>query len=1053
MPMKMDERQALAVQKTGTDILVSASAGAGKTRVLVERLVKRCIEDHVSMDEILAVTFTEAAASEMKNRIAARLQELSETEGSDQEWIRRQMVLLADADITTIDSFCLNLIRKYFSVIGLDPATAGNILEESAGNLMLEAAFISSLREYNQTHHEQLVAILEAYCPRTEDYSGLKNMVLELKKKAEQYGDPISWLKNAGRSLDEIHSLSDLPAEVRDAFFGRLDLYYEAIRDRLQQMADAVNDNPQEFKHPEQVFAAGNLFLSCEEALKSRNYDLFREMFLMFGADQKTPSCKAVPAYEKARDAMYKACDSLTEILYDSSVYLNDIREIRPYCETLSELAVMTMEHFQKAKRDNACMDFTDMELYAYEILTRNDMEVAKLFRARLKEVMVDEFQDTSYLQNSIIETLAAPGTIFRVGDVKQSIYRFRGARPALMRNLSADSDVFPITLDHNYRSLHTVIEFSNVLFQRLMNIDGTEDHYGAQDTVSPGTDRQKDPNAEPIRLILLQEPPKEERTAKDLDGKERKAGWIASRMIELHRNGAAWNEFAVLVRSHADKITLARIFERCGIPYDIDTREGFYNSDLCRYILAVCSYINNPADELSLLTVLSGELVQMENEEIARLRLNYGSVRKGVEEAHPELTLWFDGLRNSVHNGVPFLLDEIARHNGYYEALSETDKANFDFLYEKTCALSGSRFTLADLLSMMRSGTDEKSSNASSRSKDDDVITVTTIHQSKGLQYKTVFLWGTGMNMLMDSKSELICDNDVIFGLCHYDMPWRIRRPTILRIAAEYRQNIADIEEFIRVLYVALTRSEERMYIVDLEKNAQAYCPDLTLHELDRRKGITGYMTAALRSIPGLYEVITVPPQDLDAIERLTPHYADTLVHYDHDPLPPLSLLRPSEHETFTLPPLSPGCSGKGTQHGILIHRMIKDLPNRVWTEADLSLPSLHRSDQVALLEFCHSHLYQKALGMEIRKELPFYAEDPDTSEAIMGVIDFAAFSEHEVILIDFKTDALSISALRNAYTPQLNMYRRAMHLLKPDAVIHAYLYSFHNHTEIEIL
>jgi ATP-dependent helicase/nuclease subunit A len=205
------------------------------------------------------------------------------------------------------------------------------------------------------------------------------------------------------------------------------------------------------------------------------------------------------------------------------------MRDMYPYAHVLSELTILTMRNFQNTKQENACMDFTDMEQYAWEILNRNDQEVAKLYRARLKEVMVDEFQDTSWLQNEIIRTVAAPGTIFRVGDVKQSIYRFRGAKPALMRGLADDPAMYRITLDHNYRSSSKIIEFSNLLFQRLMNIEGGEDVYGTEDIVSPGVPSQTPPDDPPIRMILLEEPeqPSDEETENDeesFSAKERKA-------------------------------------------------------------------------------------------------------------------------------------------------------------------------------------------------------------------------------------------------------------------------------------------------------------------------------------------------------------------------------------------------------------------------------------------------------------------------------------------------------------------------------------------------
>ena len=1065
--MKMDPRQAQAVSTTGSDILVSASAGAGKTRVLVERLVSLCVEKHIGMNEILAVTFTEAAASEMKNRVAARLQEISEheTDEAQKQWLSSQMVLLADADITTIDSFCLNIIRKYCSVIGLDPATADNIVDESLKNRMLDEAFTEALRSCGEDDPAGLLALFEAYSPRSEDYEDIRKMVLSLKDLADRSGDPEECLRGNARSFSGIHTMQDVPQVILDAFFERIALSWDNADTCFQEMITLAGNFPDQIKKAETLTETYNLFKSTKEALDSRNYDSFRMLFELFGSSLSTPSSK-IPGYNEARDAMTEACKKITSVLYSSDVLLKDMRELGPHAEMLAELTLRTMENFRRAKQENACMDFTDMEQYASDILNRNDQEVAKLFRARLKEVMVDEFQNTSYLQNEIINTIAAPGTVFRVGDVKQSIYRFRGARPALMRGLAAEPSMHRITLDHNYRSSSKIIEFSNLLFQRLMNIDGGEDMYGNDDVVSPGVDAQTQPDDPPIRMILLDEPeepetaeapdsedaPASETPDESYSAKERKAGWIASKMIELHAAGSRWNSFCVLVRSHAEKITLARIFEHCGIPYDIDTRQGFYNSDLCMYILSLLHVITDPSDSLSLLSVLSGELFEFSDETFAQLKLKHGSLRKGVHEEYPEAEAWFNELRANLHEGMPALLDRVALYHGFYEKLPDAGKANFDFLYEKTLRAAEKGCTVYDLIRMMAGGTEEKSSNATCRSKDDDVVTVTTIHQSKGLQYKTVFLWSSGSNRLMDSMNALIPDVDIPFSLKHYDMPWRTERSSLARMAAEHRQNIADIAEYIRVLYVAVTRAEKTLFIVDLAKCEQPLCSPMTLSELCRRKGITGYITAAMRPVPGLYEVEHVSVDSLTSIPGALPAYVQELPKCTAPAQNVMPVIRPSETEFTFLPALNPGSPSRGTRYGTLIHETVAALPDRMWTEDDFDRTVLRQSDIDAILNFAQSDLYRRALAMKIQKELPFYAEDPESGQPVTGVIDFAAFGSDEIILIDFKTDALSTDEIRRHYSGQINIYRKALQLLHPGIPVHAWAWSFHNRTAVVI-
>ena len=1059
--MEMDVNQRLAVETTGKNILVSASAGAGKTRVLVERLVKRCVKDRIGMDEILAVTFTEAAAAEMKNRIAASLQELSINPSSEEEeeWIRKQIVLLSNADITTIDSFCLNLIKKYYSVIGLDPAVTRNVLDESSRQTLLDEAFQKALIRHNAIHHDELLYLLKTSSPRSEDYDTLKTMITSIIDQCQQHESASEWLSRIRVSYDNIRSLNDLPEEASSAFFDRLKFEYDAICTLLDQMIQLASSSEKLSKKAKDLKEAQNLLLSCSDALNDHNYDHFRQLFLAFGADQKTPADTKAAEYTELRKYFYKKCDTLTGILYDSDVLIKDIKDLSPVVHLLCDLCEDTMTTFQKAKLETASMDFVDMEHYAWEILKRNNWEVARLFKNRLKEVMVDEFQDTSLLQDSIIKAVAPEGTIFRVGDVKQSIYRFRGARPALMRSLMSDPDVFNITLDHNYRSYEKIIRFSNLLFSRLMNLGG-EDAYTDRDIVSPGTERQNQPDSQPIQLILIQKTePDEQEEDESLDkeseaikDKTMKAEWIANEMIRLHENGRHWNEFAVLVRSHAEKSILRRVFNAAHIPALIDVREGFYNSDLCLYILAVLSCITDPADDVALLTVLSGELFELPDELLAQWKLSCGSVRKGASLNRPDIFEWFSHLQETAEKSLCDVLNEIALYNRFYEKLRESEKANFDFLYEKTSAMSSSLFTLHDLKRMMETGTEEKSSAAVIRSRDDDTVTVTTIHQSKGLQYKVVFLWGSGKNPMMDSKNQLILDDSVGLGLKHYDLPWHTSRPSLFRIGAEHRQNIADVEEYTRVLYVALTRAEETMYIVDLKPNEQSYAEDLTLMHLAKRKGITGLITTAMTQVSELYEVHHVYPEELMRAPSLETRYTDILPQYDND-YPVLgALLRPSEHEIDALPSLSPGELSKGTRYGTMIHETIASLPDRMWNKDDFSSDVLRETDIAHILAFGNSNLYQKALTMQIRKEMPFYAEDPENGSRLMGVMDFVAFGEDEILLIDFKTDSASMEEIRRRYSSQLNLYRRALQILRPGIPVTAYAWSLHNSEAIEI-
>ncbi len=1052
MAINMDEQQTKAVQSSGKNILVSASAGAGKTRVLVERLIKRCTKDHVGMDEILALTFTAAAAAEMKNRTAARLLETlnEETDPAEKEWIRKQMILLDSADITTIDAFCLKIIQKYCSLIGLDPDTARHVLDDASVDMLMQEAFRDAVRAYDREHHETLLKVLEIFSARSENYDNLKKAVEDILAKAGSTSDPEGWIESARRYGAPVKSMKDMPADIREWFTASLRMKLDGIIEKADRLPELAKDSPKLMKKADELEAVRVRLQNCRNRLEEGNYDLFRESFIAFGEEYTTPADGAAAEYTAVRKALAEACDRLASVLYDSSVFVKDHNENAEIVSALCDLSLLSRRFFLAKKQAAAAMDFTDMEHYAFEILQAAGGAAAEVYRNRLKEVMVDEFQDTSSLQDEIIRSLAKPGTIFRVGDVKQSIYRFRQAKPSLMRSLMEDADTMQITLKHNYRSMDTVVEFCNELFTRLMNVRGAMDTYSEKDRVSTGAPYQISERRVPVRFALLPADPSsdEEETPQK---KQVKAMYIAREIQRLNEEeGFDWRDFAVLVRSHTDKGILRSTFEQYGIPYDIDAREGFYNSPLCRVVCSMMEWMCEPDSLIPSLAVLTSPFCRISDEEIAGMKLRGGSVLKGLQAEHPEILREMKELYEiGCRLGITAMLSEIALRHDFYEALDNTQKANFDLLFETAVNMEHDGRNFYDLLDRMRAGTDEKSSEAVSRGKDDHVVTVTTIHQSKGLQYPVVFLWSTETSRPHDSSPTLLVDEDLYFGLQHIGLPHRLKRPTVSYLAAAHKSELEDLEEYTRLLYVPLSRAEKQPIIVDALKKEPPQREEITLSTLAERKGMSGLILSALRDIPGLFRIEYPDIPEVIRTDELRGKYVSSLVRFSAEAEHFAPLLTPSRTEARYLPDLETSISGK--LYGRRIHEIIASLPDRRWTEDDPGIADLPESDREKLLNFSDSKLYERALQYEIRKEFPFYIE---TEEIRMhGVMDFAAFAEDRIILIDFKTDHTVPKELMNRYGDQIRAYRTALQAMYPGKEVEAYLWSFYLNKEIEVM
>ncbi len=1061
---------------SGRNIIVGASAGAGKTRVLVTRIMKRIINDRIPVSRIMALTFTAAAAEEMKNRLAEELylsRSLAETK-EDEEYLDEQITLLSTACITTIDSWCLDVIKKYYNVIGLDPATTANVISEGRHTQLQQEAFRRAAEAMcaDEEGRKAFLELASCFSPRPEDYETIYTIVDKLLLQAESETDPEEWLRKAEHTYVPFASLRQLPDHVRKEFFAVLKQRCLDLKTRQESILEILKETDDKALKPEMITAALNKTNDCLRRIEEEDYEGWRNnLYELALIKEKKPKTEhLIPLHTDMRAMI----DSLLEISYPEKAYAANSAVHARLMHTLVELTSSVRENLHQLMMENKALYFSDMERYALEILQKQDGRAAKLISASLDEIMIDEFQDTSELQDSILRMIARDKPVFRVGDVKQSIYRFRKARPQLMRDLMADPGNAVFNLRYNYRSNSRIVEFTNLLFERLMNIPGISDTYGPSDHVSAGSDRQRTDLDEPhvhLALIINSNPEsKKDGTPKKLPAakvKALKAEWIAEKILSLHQEkGMRWGSFAVLAKSHEDQKAVRAAFEKCGIPFDIDTKEGFYRSDLCMDILSLLKVLADPADEISLAAVLTSVLFGCSDEELAAMVLKHRKLSIAVNKEYGDIAAVLESLRAAIpESGVTGMLRLLCRtvirnsDTCWYDALREQDRANFDYLYEKTAA---SDDDLYSLIEEMEVSSDEKSSEAITVGKEDDVVTAATIHHSKGLQYDCVFLWGTGSALFRDTGNPLLTGDVIPAAFRDIDPETRIVMPTVQRIAAEERLNREDLEEFTRLLYVAVTRAKEQLYIVDTEDSCQEYRPHLTIEDLKKRTGITGLLCMALdhregitenglletvyENFTGLSEEHLIPVSAVSQSET-RPHMVQTPQLLPEIVVPSALEKRPQENG---LPPLDLSGTG-GKSYGTSVHELIEQLPDDAeWTEEMIRSIDPEAPDAAvrSVLAFGESELYQKARTMEIHKEYPFYYED--ASMRMNGIMDFVAVGDDEVILIDFKTDRLSNEQIREIYAPQLAAYTKACEYFWPDKTVRTYAYSLHSNCPI---
>jgi len=1079
------------------NVLVSASAGAGKTTNLIERLLLRIQNDRIPVTQIIAVTFAKDAAAELKEKLEKKLSDLYHK--TKDEFIYEQLSLLPQAQITTIHSFCLDMVRSYSYVLGLDPACAENILDETMKSEMMELAFGEALAHYPQTHRKGLEELLAHFSSRPESTESLKTSVYSLSDKLKTLNDPKAWIDKSLQALKTKKS-DELNAELKSW----LHVYYRWAIDDLLFLCESNLLRMSEEKayyalceEADQMLVDGIQFGLTDliEALKvlllemnDFNYTKFRNSVLQLPKNgfSSLPKAQNHPEYDKSMKKMVGAYREILSTLFEEEDWFKDHEELYLRSESLAELTLDFMDAYQKLKEKEKVIDFDDMEHFALDILRNKNFEVALDYQKKYIDILVDEYQDTNAIQDSIISLIAREDNVFRVGDVKQSIYRFRNAQPELMagRKKVQDDQNEVLFYDKNFRSSLPIVEFNNLLFQRLMNQDYLKASYDDLDWVSIGRKEQESKVGDGVELHLLidnepevleikedenvslnpSEEGSEENTSddefdngldekiielhpEDLNGAQSKAIYIANLIQDLRKNSdfKKYSDYTILVRTNGIKAILKEVFDQANIPNSISVKTGFFSSDAVQDVLLVIKFIIDPHDSINFIGLCLSDFVQMTEEHVANLKLHKDRITnfyEALETAFPSKYALLKKFREDVSGkNLVEIFRAIYGFNHYYdEHCTKQQRANLDLLFEKAQVFAKDNLALAEFLTLIKNIKDEESSEAIPYTKKDDVVKVMTIHQSKGLQFPVVIYWSADKAKTKDKDNEVLLDSDLGFALKTVKLPKRYTRKSPYRIAMEMKAIQDDVEEQVRLLYVALTRAERRLIIVD--KKPTTHYPALNYTSILNALGPTNWILLALKENEG-YKHIEVPsPTTLTQInpEIIEPQ---TLV-ITEKAASSIEFKTPSStHTKFTHFKLNFD-TNIGSNHGTLIHELFEKLPHQGVSEemvkklqADIS-----DSDLSAVMHFYENEIYSKLSQGEIHHEYPFYALIDN--EVLHGYMDMVSFTTEATYLVDYKTDRVDSSeTLLELYYDQLLAYTKVLRQLRPEQPVKTYLYS----------
>lgn len=926
MDVKWTSEQKKVIDLRDRDILVSAAAGSGKTAVLVERIVNRICVDNppVDIDRMLVVTFTKAAAAEMRERVSRAIDSLKEQKPDDEN-LQRQSTLVHNALITTIDSFCLFVVQNNFAQLNLDPDF--RIGDQAELKLMLKDALAQVFEDnYAREDNEEFINLIDTYSKGRND-SAVRQMVEDIYYKAGSSSWPRKWMNSLLRLYD-IKSAkqledSEIIKEIVD--YSRV-LLEEAVQE-LTMAKDLASATPGLEKYALTLSEDIALFdgmadvtgyVGMQEFLNKISFGRIAVIRKFDGDEKKKERVKSM------RDATKKKVDGIKQKYFGMSIELmyEQLERQRPFVKELIRLSLEFYDAMEAVKTRKRVFDFSDIEHFALRILvdeqTLEPTETAREFSKHFEEIMIDEYQDSNQVQEDILTAISREhqgvGNMFMVGDVKQSIYRFRMARPELFMEkyntyTSDDSAHQRIDLHKNFRSRNEVLDFTNDIFYKIMAADLGNVQYDDDAALYPGASYPK----ETMRPELLLVDYKDEDLSEIIEDKVQiEALLIANRIRSLMENGMVtdkktgqlravqYRDIVILSRSVATwGNTVAAVLKDCDIPAHVESNTGYFSSYEIQVILSMLRILDNPLQDIQMAAVLASPIVGMDDEELAQIR----SAFKGVSFAQAALSamagengyedeklkafaLVFERLRSAVadtpiHELLYMMLDE----TGFYRYASampagKRRRQNIDMLIEMAAAYEKTSYK--GLFHFVRYIDIQQKyeidyGEADTAGENDDVVRIMTIHKSKGLEFPVVFVSGLGKGFnTQDTKSDLVIHEKLGLGLVEKTKSPRTKRPSLIRNEIESRIKRENLGEELRVLYVALTRAKEKIILTgglsNAQKSFEKYRGNVNANQpisFGQREGAGCYLDwiiPAMLSYPDKYTVSTVDATEFAA-------------------------------------------------------------------------------------------------------------------------------------------------------------------------------------------
>lgn len=1027
MDFSIPQKEAIDIRNT--NVVVSASAGSGKTAVLVERLCQLVLKDHISIDSILAMTFTKDAAAEMKARLLSKLKEQPKT-----DYILQQMALLETASISTIDSFCLSIVQNYYYKIPISYTMSKQTASTAQTRLAFENAYRHSIQDLDLNSYTKLKMYFHSFGKTEEDIQKYIEDILAIinSKSAE---DAKAWMENIQESYTYLNP------NIMEYALKYFHNHCLAMTEILDEVIDQISK-------PEDYEIKKDYLSKCLDATSYSDFKSQFELYLKNTIGFKKTIDKV--DYSKYQTSFKEHETSVVENLFDEAFYLKDIQNHKDLVDALFELTNKVKLYFQLEKKKMEMIDFNDMEHFAYQLL--QDPMIKEEMYNKYQMILVDEFQDTNELQEKIIASFCHENNVFRVGDIKQSIYGFRQANPKIMQDWmeKEDTNNTPLLLQENYRSNASVIEFNNDFYSKIMNNELLGEQFKDIDIANVGTKGQMESPQYPVRFLYTEYKNEEGNKATiKKNHNENRFDLIAQDIIEKHEAGMPYKSMCVLTRNHAPQEKLKAVFEAYNIPAMITIDHGFFTNPAIQIVISTLKALEDLTDDISLCASLMSPLFNISFSQIANCCIEkekgtslYTSIK------NEDFMKSFFELYTNKNKTITQLLQYIYAYNDfYYASTTIQDKNNLDYLLELASQFENQNDIHSFVLQLSKDAMQDQTQEASLYGKEDDVVQVKTMHQSKGLQFPIVYILSQHEQRDKHGSSCILLDSTLGLSLKGLSLDYKLKYNSIYHLALQTKKELDDLAEEMRVFYVATTRPQKELVIVDTIESIEDFYSPLNAYTLLEDESYTGWL---LHTYANMSDSLVVFDKKQGLYER------------------PLKVRQ--NNTPYALPTYSKGskafssqtASGAkikldwkevslsknmGTIRGTLFHEIVAQC-SYPYQEKDIIAYAnsygytLKDHDIKQILALNSDALYASWMKEKHVFEQSYIIEEKN--QVVHGFMDLVIYKEDEVIIVDFKTDAVdNEQKLIDLYTIQLQTYKKAMKKLT-NLPINTYIYSF---------